>query len=602
MKMTLKIVALLCTFAPVGAFAQESVPPVANPCPRPPAGSTVRNPASLFSSDGELRVKFSYQTRTDADGRTLFCFMTPDGLENPTLQVKPGDHLIVTVTNNVPASPGMSMAMAGPRCGAATMTQTSMNIHYHGTNTSPNCHQDEVIHTIINSGETFRYNVAFPADEPPGLYWYHPHIHGIAEPAVQGGASGAIIVQGLQDLQPAVAGLRHRVLMIRDQNVAGNPMPGGAVPSWDLTLNYVPIAYSSDPANPAIPAIIHMQSGERQLWRVSNSTADSILDLQVQFDSVPQILQIVGLDGVPTGSQDGTRQGRIVETTHLLVPTAGRVEFIVAAPPSTVRNARLVTLAINTGPFGDNDPQRTLATIRTSASDNALDGNNDDAVPATVGSAGRQRFEGLRDATPAVKRTLYFSEVLSDPNNPLSPTNFFITVDGATPTLFDPNNPPAIITTQGSVEDWTIQNRAQENHEFHMHQIHFLVLSQNNFQINGSEPIVEQNGQFMDMIQVPFWGGDPKNAGNPPNPPYPSVTVRMDFRGPDVGDFVYHCHILGHEDNGMMAIIRVLPAKSANGTTAPERTGPAKGGKGAAPAGKRTVDTPSAPTRTTRPA
>jgi FtsP/CotA-like multicopper oxidase with cupredoxin domain len=52
------------------------------------------------------------------------------------------------------------------------------------------------------------------------------------------------------------------------------------------------------------------------------------------------------------------------------------------------------------------------------------------------------------------------------------------------------------------------------------------------------------------MIQVPFWSG---------TGPYPSVTVRMDFRGPDIGDFVYHCHILGHEDNGMMAIIRVRP-------------------------------------------
>jgi FtsP/CotA-like multicopper oxidase with cupredoxin domain len=587
-KMNLKIVLglIFCISAPIGAFAQSPVAPVANPCPRPPAGSVVSNPTSLFSRNGELRVNFSYQTRQDADGRTLFCFMTPDGLENPTLQVKPGDHLIVTVTNNVPASTGMSMAMAGSPCGASTMTSTSMNIHYHGTNTSPTCHQDEVIHTIVNSGQTFRYNLAFPADEPPGLYWYHPHIHGIAEPAVQGGASGAIIVQGIQDIQPAVAGLRHRVLMIRDQNVAGNPMPGGAVPSWDLTLNYVPIAYSADPANPPIPAIIPMRSEERQLWRVSNSTADTILDLEVRFDDVPQILQIVGLDGVPTGSQEGTRQGRIVETTHLLIPTAGRVEFIVTAPPPTVKNASLITLAINTGPIGDNDTQRTLATIRTVASDDAA--NNDDTVPATVGSVWPQRFEGLRNATPTVKRTLYFSEVLSDPNNPLSPTNFFITVDDptSTPTLFDPTNPPAIITTQGSVEDWTIENRTQENHEFHMHQIHFLVLSQNNFAINGSDPVVEQNGQFLDMIQVPFWAGDPKNPGNPPNPHYASVTVRMDFRGPDIGDFVYHCHILGHEDNGMMAIIRVVPAKSASSTAPPKKTAPVKGGKGAVPSGK----------------
>jgi FtsP/CotA-like multicopper oxidase with cupredoxin domain len=154
------------------------------------------------------------------------------------------------------------------------------------------------------------------------------------------------------------------------------------------------------------------------------------------------------------------------------------------------------------------------------------------------------RFAGLASLTPTAARTLYFSEVLSDPTDPNSPTNFFITVDGATPTLFDPNNPPAITTTQGSVEDWIIQNRAGENHEFHLHQIHFLLLA-----VNGV-PVPPSQQQFYDTIQVPYWTG---------TGPYPSVTVRADFRGPDIGDFVYHCHILGHEDNGMMAIIRVLP-------------------------------------------
>jgi FtsP/CotA-like multicopper oxidase with cupredoxin domain len=553
----LGIIAMLSL--PEMAMAQTTVPPVANPCSRPAAGGFVTNPPSLFSRDGVLRVNFSYQTRTDADGRTLYCFMTPDGLENPTLQVNPGDHLIVTVTNNVPASPGMSMAVSGPVCGATTMTSTSLNIHYHGTNTSPTCHQDEVIHTIINSGETFPYNVAFPGNEPPGLYWYHPHIHGIAEPAVQGGASGAIIVRGLQDVQPAVAGLRHRVLMIRDQNVAGNLPPGGAIPSWDLSVNFIPIAYPAE-----TPAILRMRSGERQIWRVSNSTADTILDLQLQFDGVPQTLDVVGIDGVPTGSQDGTRQGKIVQATHLLIPTAGRVEFIASAPPATVQNASLVTMTIDTGPLGDNDPQRTLATIQAVATGTEVDGSNDDAIPTIVGQAGPQRFEGLQDAKPTVRRTLYFSEVLSDPTNPLSPTTFFITVDGATPVPFSADNPPAIVTTQGSVEEWVIQNRAKENHEFHMHQIHFLVMSQNNFEVNGSAPVAEYDGQFADMIQVPYWDGNPGD-------PFPSVTVRMDFRGPDIGDFVYHCHILGHEDNGMMAIIRVLPRSSADAQSPGEK-------------------------------
>ena len=51
-------------------------------------------------------------------------------------------------------------------------------------------------------------------------------------------------------------------------------------------------------------------------------------------------------------------------------------------------------------------------------------------------------------------------------------------------------------------------------------------------------------------MNVPYWSG---------KGPYPSVTLLMDFRGPITGDFVYHCHILNHEDQGMMAIIRVLP-------------------------------------------
>jgi Multicopper oxidase len=129
-------------------------------------------------------------------------------------------------------------------------------------------------------------------------------------------------------------------------------------------------------------------------------------------------------------------------------------------------------------------------------------------------------------------------------------------VDGATPTLFDPNNPPAIVTTQGSVEDWTIQNQSLENHEFHMHQIHFLVESQNNFEINGSRPNPAVQGQVLDTIQIPFWDGNSSH-------PFPSVKVRMDFRGADIGDFVYHCHIAEHEDDGMMAIIRVEPSQFA---------------------------------------
>jgi FtsP/CotA-like multicopper oxidase with cupredoxin domain len=106
------------------------------------------------------------------------------------------------------------------------------------------------------------------------------------------------------------------------------------------------------------------------------------------------------------------------------------------------------------------------------------------------------------------------------------------------------------------VEKWIIQNRARENHELHQHQIHFKVLSQDNFEINGSQQAPGINGQFLDMVEVPFC-----NASKLPcTLPFPQVVALMDFRGPDIGDFVFHCHILGHEDRGMMAIERVVPS------------------------------------------
>jgi FtsP/CotA-like multicopper oxidase with cupredoxin domain len=252
----------------------------------------------------------------------------------------------------------------------------------------------------------------------------------------------------------------------------------------------------------------------------------------LQYDGVAQTLQLVGLDGVPTGSQDGTRQGKLVPMTNILMPPAGRAEFIMTGPSASVKSAQLVTLGIDTGPLGDSDPPRPLIAIGTSP----LAPEPSSRMPAAA-PPGPQRFEGLETAKVTARRSLYFSE--DNPNQ-----QFFITVDGAKPTLFSATNPPAIVTTQGSVEDWTIRNQALERHEFHFHQIHFLLLARNGV------PVPPEQQQYLDMVDLPYWTG---------SGPYPSVTVRMDFRGPDVGDFVYHCHILNHEDLGMMAIIRVLP-------------------------------------------
>jgi FtsP/CotA-like multicopper oxidase with cupredoxin domain len=559
---TVTILKSLCVLVIASRFgaAQTSAPrpvaPVANPCARFAPGSVVGNPPSLFSSGGSLSVEFSYQHVFDSAGRELFCFMTPSGLENPTLHVKPGDHLIITVTNNLPAGTG-PMAVSGPTCGSSTMNSSSLNIHYHGTNSSPVCHQDEVIKTTINSGQTFQYNVAFPSNEPPGLYWYHPHVHGIAEHALLGGASGAIVVDGIENVQPAVAGLEQRILVVRDQNVPGNPSPQGNVPSWDVTLNNIPITSPTNPnANNFVPAVLQMETGAKEFFRLANSSADTILDLQYVFDGVPQTFQVAAIDGVSVNSQDGAEPGEMIPVTHFVLAPAARVEFVVSPPGRSVKLAQLITLRINTGPLGDDDPKRPLATIQLVNEPPSI--GSDAVMPAfTSANAIWRRFAGLGAAPIAAHRTVYFDENCAPLSMNCTPNQFFMAVVGKAEHVFDPDLPPDIVATQGTVEQWIVENRAGENHEFHFHQVHFLVQSQDNFELNGSVQSPALTGQYLDMVQVPYWDGNLKH-------PYPSVTVLIDFRGPDVGDFVFHCHILNHEDLGMMNIIRVQAAGTAN--------------------------------------
>ncbi|MBV9991030.1 MAG: multicopper oxidase domain-containing protein [Alphaproteobacteria bacterium] len=526
-------------------------------CPRPVAGSVVTPPPDLYAKDGVLTVHFNYFTAVDDEERTLFCFITDHGKESPTLHVDPGDKIVLRVTNMVPPVPGApsEVVSAGADvCGNATMTPTSVNVHFHGTNTLPACHSDETIRTLINSGETFEYVIHIPKDEPPGLYWYHPHVHGTSSVAVDGGASGAIVVEGIEAIQPAVVGLPQRVLVLRDQPLSAgipiitqsHPVP---IPFWDASINYVPIVYPVDK-----PAILKMHAGSKEFWRVTNSSANTVMDIQLTYDHVQQPLEVVALDGVPTGSQDGKHVGSVVTMHDILLPPAGRAEFMVTAPTTAVKHAMFSTLAIDSGPLGDSLPFRPFATVELTDAPLGLP-----VTPKPKGKPNPQRFGGLDRVRPSLTRHLYFSETFGhavggEAAGPMTDggahsngglrVNFFITVKGQQPKLFDPNDPPAITTTQGAVEDWVIQNRAPEVHEFHIHQVHFLLLA-----VNGV-PVPPEQRQFYDTYQVGYWD----QTG-----PYPSIKVRMDFRGPTIGDFVYHCHILQHEDGGMMAKIRVLP-------------------------------------------
>jgi len=513
-------------------------------CPvRPNPGTVVADALSLSSQNGVLQLGLTERNGVDALGYTHFCFdyaTSTGNIEAPTLRLNPGDTLNLDLTNQLNFTPSAAIAQTkyhsmddmgsmGSTTGAAStdpcqskvVNFNTTNLHFHGLNVPPLCHQDDVITTLIQPSTTpFKYQVQIPANEPPGLYWYHPHPHGYTAFQVNGGAAGAIVIGGIEKIKPQVAGLTERVLVIRQQFL--NPLswiPG----SYQLTVNFQPATFPAE-ASP----IIQRKPGEKQFWRVANASTQAFLDLQVLFGTTAQTLELISMDGVPVTGDP--------MVTDIALPPAGRAEFIMTGPPAGTTNATFVTAGYNTGPVGNANVPQVLANIlpTATASQPAT------VVPSAPAVRVTQRFSGLAAIKPTATRSLYFSEAALGTNPPV---NFFITVKGQQPKLFNSNEPPAIVTNTGAVEDWTIENHTGEQHAFHMHQIHFLVMA-----ING---VAVANPTLQDTVNVPFYSG----MG-----PYPSVTVRMDFRDPNIaGTFVYHCHVLFHEDNGMMAKIRVDP-------------------------------------------
>ena len=567
---------LVLTLIPLATSSAPTVPlgtPIStiDLCPRPDPGSALPEPEDLHSHNGVLQLDLTIQNYLQKDGTTRYCYQSAHGSEAPTLRLHPGDELILHLKNNLAENQidrldleqltKKTICSAKPKkpinpCDADGMTPTSTNLHFHGLAVPAVCHQDDVLHTAIQPTDgAFEYRFHIPKDEAPGLYWYHPHVHGFSSKQVQGGASGALIIEGIERAIPEVAGLPERVLIIRDQDLhrpnaspskseplvpkmmidhdgdSANNGTGFGKPAKDLSINFVPVPYPDYP-----PAVINMKPNQRQLWRVLNASSVTYLNLALLFQRKPQNLTIVAIDGVPKFGK------HVASADHIGVPPGARVEFIMNGPPAGATGL-LVTRTVDTGQGGENDPNRALAVIHALA--DASDPHS--SLPKTHQPLPKSALPWLGTVTPTRVRTLYFSEAPVDAKVPNGAMQFFITVDGEKPKMFDPTaGIPNIVVKQGDVEDWIIENRSNELHAFHIHQIHFLVMDWSGMPVN--EPFLR------DTVNVPYYKEKMLS--------YPSVRLRMDFRdSKTVGTFVYHCHLLEHEDRGMMGTIRVEPAK-----------------------------------------
>jgi suppressor of ftsI len=465
------------------------------------------NPVEVRSSGGVANVSLAAVINPSTGGPAI---SYNGALALPTIRVSPGDTIEVTYANELPPS--------------TTQPYNDTSLHFHGLTVSPNAPADDSIDILAMPGQTLHYVIPIPTSQPPGVFWYHPHPHGESNWQVYNGMSGAIVVQGLASIASETSGLPERIVLLR--NVLQSPhfsllsnrravLKGSHVMAAAAsTICSQPFGiggeYTTIDGRPAGGPIV-MQPGQKQLWRIVNASADGFYTLSIDG----QQLHVVSIDGVALKQYPGASEPNV---SSLVIPPAGRADVIVTGPPHS--GVAFRTTCFDTGPGGDPNPPQVLGVINT---------GTPAALPLVPAPGATPRAPSTYDealGAVAQHRTVAFSE---DANG------FYINGQAYSPTAA-----PMFVARAGTVEQWTLTNSSTEVHAFHIHQVHFIVQD-----VNG----VAQPAQWRDTYTLPIANADGS----------PSVThVLIDFRDPIIrGTFLFHCHLLEHEDGGMMAKIQV---------------------------------------------
>jgi len=376
------------------------------------------------------------------------------------------------------------------------------NVHYHGFLVTPQGTGDNVFLEIMPE-TTYAYDFQIPVDHPAGLFWYHPHVHPDVNPQIASGLSGGIVVGDILAPFPELAGITERFLLLKDTKIRKGEVLEDPDPSGPTTRT----------VNGLFKPTIDIQPGELQFWRIGNIGANIYYRLKLKGHTFYVL------------AQDGNLKNQLVQTDELLIPPAARYEVLVRG--GKAGKYPLHAQAFKTGPAGDGYPAQKMATLVSSGDPVA----NPLPLPTVFPSPPDLRLTSISTA-----RTMTFADADSD-----NPDEQFTINDK----FYDHERIDTTVQL-GNVERWTLLNTSKELHVFHIHQTDFQVIS-----IDG---IPQPFTGYQDTVSLPF---ATKQKGQlVPG----EVTVIIPFINPVmVGEFVYHCHIVQHADQGMMANIEVVP-------------------------------------------
>lgn len=454
----------------------------------PVTGAALTDPVELRSTGGNLALELEAgRGPMLLGGRRATALGYNGASPGPTLRLHAGDELRIRLLNR----------LAEPT-----------NLHVHGLHVSPQGAGDNVF-IAVDPGGSFDYEYRLPADHPPGVYWYHPHFHGLVAGQIFGGLFGAIVVE---DTEP-IAAARDRVLLVSDTELDAAGYVRAAPQTERMAGREGGLVLVNGQSNPLLSAL----PGQRERWRVVNACVARYLRLRLDG----QGMQLLGTDS-------GRFQSPAPVEEVLLAP-GNRADLLVTmvAGESALRAAPYdrgsMPAMMGRAPAG-RGPELPggliLATLRVAGEPAAY----------PTGVPGQPAPADLRPVSVAARRQFVLATGMRGDRMGAGRNGMMaFTINGRE---FDPARTDTTVAV-GSVEEWTVVNTSPMDHPFHLHVWPMQLLSANGAATDA--PV------WQDVVNVPANG---------------RVSVRIAFKD-FTGRSAYHCHILDHEDLGMMGVIEV---------------------------------------------
>ena len=484
-------------------------------------------PRVLSSVDGELLVALTPRAGLVDMGapKLVRTYTYNNVVPGYTWEIRGGDTLKVHLRNRLPPAHDPVQAMDRPHA------WTTTNLHTHGLHVSPAGNADNVF-LEIPPGEEHHLKIPLPRDHPGGIFWYHPHCHGAVTQQIRAGMAGALIVRGAIDEVDEVAAAREHVMVLQSIELGDDYQLLDPIPDPTAAEAFFPRTNVLYTVNGVLTPTLRMYPGEVQRWRLLNAAEGKFMSLHLKRHD----FHILAWDGLTLPAPD--------PADVLMLSPGNRAEVLIRAgrpgrydlvltPGSSQRPDIPGMPAAGSPAPGSAGPMPGFP---------AVAGELDRRTILTVEVSGHGPAMGLPTALPAF-----------DP--PILPIarrrDFAFTVErtigqeflnfGVDGVPFDPARPP-YRPVLGTAEEWTLTNAfdpklMEHAHVFHVHTNPFKI--------------TKRNGT---TLSPPLWRDTyvlTKSAGD-------SITFESNFLNYP-GKFVEHCHVVSHEDLGMMSSIEVIP-------------------------------------------